>query len=185
MLRGDREAIVISEIPFEVTALGADKPVWIHDFGLARRDGSPLALEVSGPRLTEAAARVWFHQMEDDAFNRLVVNPGLTWRQVVLLRAYAKFLRQAQIPFSETYMQNALAANPPLARYIVELFEARFDAALDPRLARIAEIRQAIQQGIDAGFKWEDLHEQDPKRLASSFEQEIRVAIVEAFKHEH
>ncbi len=45
--------------------------------------------------------------------------------------------------------------------------------------------RQAIQQGIDAGFMWETLHEQDPKRLASSFEQEIRVAIVEAMKHEH
>jgi hypothetical protein len=46
-------------------------------------------------------------------------------------------------------------------------------------------LRQAIQQGIDAGFKWEGLHEQDPKRLASSFEQEIRVAIVEAIKSEH
>jgi hypothetical protein len=45
--------------------------------------------------------------------------------------------------------------------------------------------RQAIQQGIDAGFKWEGLHAQDPKRLASSFEQEIRVAIVEAVKSEH
>jgi hypothetical protein len=45
--------------------------------------------------------------------------------------------------------------------------------------------RQAIQHGIDAGFQWEKLHEQDPKRLASSFEQEIRVAIVEAVKSEH
>jgi hypothetical protein len=47
------------------------------------------------------------------------------------------------------------------------------------------KFRQAIQQGIDAGFNWEALHEQDPKRLASSFEQEIRVAIVEAVKREH
>lgn len=52
-------------------------------------------------------------------------------------------------------------------------------------IAESPKLRQAIQQGIDAGFQWENLHEQDPKRLASSFEQEIRVAIVEAMKHEH
>jgi hypothetical protein len=52
-------------------------------------------------------------------------------------------------------------------------------------IAESPRLRQAIQQGIDAGFKWEGLHEQDPKRLASNFEQEIRVAIVEAMKHEH
>jgi hypothetical protein len=52
-------------------------------------------------------------------------------------------------------------------------------------IAESPRLRQAIQQGIDAGFKWESLHEQDPKRLASSFEQEIRVVIVEAFRHEH
>jgi hypothetical protein len=52
-------------------------------------------------------------------------------------------------------------------------------------IAESPRFRQAIQQGIDAGFKLESLHEQDPKRLASSFEQEIRVAVVEALKHEH
>jgi hypothetical protein len=52
-------------------------------------------------------------------------------------------------------------------------------------IAESPRLRQAIQHGIDAGFKWEGLHEQDPKRLARSFEQEIRVAIVEAFKSEH
>ena len=47
------------------------------------------------------------------------------------------------------------------------------------------KFRQAIQKGIDAGFQWEALHEKDPKRLASSFTQEIRLAIVEAVKAEH
>jgi hypothetical protein len=52
-------------------------------------------------------------------------------------------------------------------------------------IAESPRFRQAIQKGIDAAFQWEALHEQDPKRAASSFEQEIRVAIVEAMKHEH
>ncbi len=52
-------------------------------------------------------------------------------------------------------------------------------------IAESPKLRQAIQQGIDAGFKLELLHEQDPKRLGSSFTQDVRVAIVEAVKHEH
>jgi hypothetical protein len=49
-------------------------------------------------------------------------------------------------------------------------------------IAEAPRLRQAIQKGIDAAFQWEGLHEQDPKRVASSFEQEIRVAVVDAFK---
>ncbi len=52
-------------------------------------------------------------------------------------------------------------------------------------IAEAPRFRQAIQQGIDAGYRWEGLHEQDPKRLGSSFEQEIRVAIVETVKCDH
>ena len=52
-------------------------------------------------------------------------------------------------------------------------------------VAESPRLRQAIQKGIDAGFQWESLHEKDPKRIGSSFEQEIRVAIVEAVKSEH
>jgi hypothetical protein len=52
-------------------------------------------------------------------------------------------------------------------------------------IAESPRLRQAIQKGIDAGFAWESLHEQDPKRLGSSFEQEIRCAIVDAIKSEH
>lgn len=52
-------------------------------------------------------------------------------------------------------------------------------------IAESEKLRQAIQQGVDAAFEWEGLNEHDPKRLGSSFTQEIRVAIVEAIKKEH
>ncbi len=52
-------------------------------------------------------------------------------------------------------------------------------------IAESPRFRQAIQKGIDSAFQWEGLHDQDPKKSASSFEQEIRVAIVDAFKSEH
>jgi hypothetical protein len=51
-------------------------------------------------------------------------------------------------------------------------------------VAESPKLRQAIRKGIDAAFEWEGLNEHDPKRAGSSFEQEIRVAIVDAFKND-
>ena len=62
--------------------------------------------------------------VENDGFNRLVVRAGLAWYEVVVLRAYAKFLRQARSAFSQSYMQETLADSPEMARLLVELFTA-------------------------------------------------------------
>ena len=37
---------------------------------------------------------------------------ALEWREVVLLRAFCKYLRQAGITFSQEYMEDTLANNP-------------------------------------------------------------------------
>ena len=64
-------------------------------------------------------------QAESDGFNRLVIGAGLDWRDVVILRMVAKFLRQAAIPFSQDYMEQALTRNPDIAALLAELFHAR------------------------------------------------------------
>src|SRR3546814_17673962 len=65
--------------------------------------------------------------MENDGFNKLVLHAGLTAREVIVLRAYCKYLRQARIPFSQAYLEAPLARNPGLTRNLVDLFLARFD----------------------------------------------------------
>ena len=70
-------------------------------------------------------------EAESDGFNRLVIGAGLDWRDVTILRAVAKFLRQAAFTFSQDYMEQALARNPEIAALLVELFHAR----LDPKAA--------------------------------------------------
>ncbi len=140
----------ISEQPYRVNPFGRDS-VWIHDFSLVRRDG--LDVDVDGVRdaLHDAFAQVWAGRMEDDGFNRLVISSGLTWRQIVVLRAYSKYLRQAQIPFSQDYMESTLAKNAALTRLIIDLFEARFDPAAGNGAARkTSRLRKAIAAGLDA-----------------------------------
>jgi glutamate dehydrogenase len=43
-------------------------------------------------------------QAENDGFNRLVLLAGLDGRQISILRAYSRYLRQAGLPFSQAYV---------------------------------------------------------------------------------
>ena len=45
----------------------------------------------------------------------------------MLLRAYAKYLRQAGFPYSQSYIESVLNEHPSTARSLVALFEALFD----------------------------------------------------------
>ncbi|MGH6890790.1 MAG: NAD-glutamate dehydrogenase, partial [Dongiaceae bacterium] len=118
---------VISEIPFEVLPAGEDKPVWIHDFTMVTADGADVDVPQIRDKFHEAYARIWAGEAEDDGFNRLVVTAGIGWRNIALLRAYCKYLRQAGIAFSQFYMEQTLNANAVIARDIVHLFYAMFD----------------------------------------------------------
>ena len=122
---------VLSEVPFEVSCAEIDRIVYIQDFGLLKADGEAVDIAAIRGSFHETFARVWDGEMEDDGFNSLVFQSGLSWREVVIVRAYCKFLRQARIPFSQNYMEETLASNGDLARLIVELFHTRFDPDLD------------------------------------------------------
>ncbi len=109
-------------------------PVWIHDFGLeiaADPDGKPLDIDIEKikPLFEDAFARAWNGEIENDDFNRLVLRAGLAARDVTILRAYAKYLRQVGSTFSNAYIERALTANPAIASMLVSLFIARFDPA--------------------------------------------------------
>ncbi|HEV8624800.1 MAG TPA: NAD-glutamate dehydrogenase domain-containing protein, partial [Acidimicrobiia bacterium] len=127
---------VLDQRPYELRA-PADDVVWIHDFGLRppeslRDDGGDLEADGVKGIFTEAFAATWRGEAENDGFNRLVLGAGLTAREVGVLRAYSKYLRQVGSAFSQSYMERTLAANPHIARLLIELFHARFDPARQP-----------------------------------------------------
>ena len=97
----------------------------ILDFSMERDDGAPAKLDEIRTALEDTLHAVWRGDAESDDFNRLVIGAGLAWRDITILRAVGKFLRQAAMTFSLAYMQQALAKNPELADLLVELFHAR------------------------------------------------------------
>jgi len=130
---------VVDEHPYQFTT---QEPFWVYDFGL-RRDASTAVSSLSrsarsrpapaselpsvAAQLEGALAALWNGEIDDDDFNALVLDARLTWRQVVVLRAYARYLRQAGTTFSQTYIAAVLRHNPVIARQLIRLFESRFD----------------------------------------------------------
>src|SRR5262245_10186083 len=121
---------VVDERPYGVE--GKDStPAWIYDFGL-RYDASRLAAPPGALRelFQDAFAAVWRGQAENDGFNALVLLAGLSWQEAMVLRAYAKYLRQGTSTYSQDYMEQALTSNPRIAMLLAKLFAARLDPAL-------------------------------------------------------
>ncbi|MDQ1502537.1 MAG: glutamate dehydrogenase, partial [Actinomycetota bacterium] len=148
---------VLDQRPYEVRALSPDgeDPVWIHDFGLRPPEGlgdeGDLGADGLKSVFTEAFAATWRGEAENDGFNRLVLGAGLTGREVAVLRAYSKYLRQVGSAFSQAYMERTLAANPHIARLLVELFHARFDPARQPDPDDDASVlTKRLEAAIDA-----------------------------------
>src|SRR5919107_1350564 len=126
-------------------------PVWINDFGLVHEAQGELQTDQVKEIFQDAFARAWRGTVEDDGFNRLVLRAQLTWREITILRAYCKYLRQAGTTFSQNYMEQTLAANPHIARLLVELFKARLDPGRQERAEEETErLKEEIKEALEA-----------------------------------
>jgi glutamate dehydrogenase len=140
---------VVDERPHRIQPAGSP-PVWIYDFGLLHEVEDGLQTGQIREIFQDAFARAWRGTVEDDGFNRLVLRARLTWREITVLRAYCKYLRQAGTTFSQAYMEGTLSANPHIARLLVELFEARFDPNQQGRAEEETErLRGEIEEALD------------------------------------
>jgi glutamate dehydrogenase len=140
---------VIGERPYQLT--GADKKVvWINDFTMQYPGSESPNLEVSGSLFKEAFSKIWYGLSENDGFNKLVIGAQLNWRQVVVLRAYAKYLRQTGFMFSQSYIENTLSQYPGVAKNLINLFELSFDPNHPQKITdKVAALEKDILSDIE------------------------------------
>ncbi|MFJ8104174.1 NAD-glutamate dehydrogenase [Streptomyces sp. NPDC096132] len=167
---------VIDERPYELRC--TDRSVaWIYDFGLripkALGGGTTDLLGDDGrERFQEAFAATWTGEAENDGFNALVLGAGLNWRQAMVLRAYAKYLRQAGSTFSQDYMEDTLRTNVHTTRLLVSLFEAR----MSPGRQRAGlEIVDALLEELEAAL--DQVASLDEDRILRSFLTVIKATL--------
>ena len=116
----------ITERPYVLT-LADGKETWINDFALQYDGTEKLNLDDNHELFQNAFTRVWFGHAENDGFNKLVLAADLDWRQVVVLRVYAKYFKQIGFTFSQDYIESALNNNPAIAQKLANLFDLRFN----------------------------------------------------------
>ncbi|MEQ1863636.1 MAG: NAD-glutamate dehydrogenase [Micropepsaceae bacterium] len=134
----------IEEVNYPVKA--GDAQLTIHDLKL---HGNLNPERESVMRLFEEAfLTVWKGTAESDNFNRLVLQAELPWRDVAVLRAVAKYLRQASFAASQTLMEEALTRNPKIAAALARLFKARFDPKTENRADGEAKINLEIDEAL-------------------------------------
>ncbi|MFF5491899.1 NAD-glutamate dehydrogenase [Streptomyces aquilus] len=166
---------VTDERPYELRC--SDRTTaWIYDFGLRMPKSQNGAGDYLGDdgreRFQEAFAATWTGKAENDGFNALVLSAGLGWRQAMVLRAYAKYLRQAGSTFSQDYMEDTLRNNVHTTRLLVSLFEAR----MSPERQRAGhEIVDALLEEVDAAL--DQVASLDEDRILRSFLTVIKATL--------
>ncbi|HVK56605.1 MAG TPA: NAD-glutamate dehydrogenase [Burkholderiales bacterium] len=124
-------------------------PYYIHDFGMTHAVQG-LEVEAIKKIFEEAFAKVWRGEIENDDFNRLVLRAQLSAREIIIVRAYCKYLKQTGFTFSQAYIEQTLDAHPGITRKLIELFKARFDTAqTQDREQRVAALEAEIKAALD------------------------------------
>ncbi|MBM3518296.1 MAG: NAD-glutamate dehydrogenase, partial [Alphaproteobacteria bacterium] len=160
---------VIEEVPFRIARNGNQLPLYVQDFLLNEAHGRAFDPGPIRREFEETFGRVWRGEIENDGFNRLVAWARLTWREVVILRAYCKYLLQTKIPFSQAYMEETLARHPGIARLLIALYHARFDPA------RVGEGgRAATAAGTAIEEALEQVQSADEDRMLRRFLEIVR-----------
>ena len=151
---------VLDERPYEFVRPAGGR-CWLYTFGLRVDEATSTEIRTrplarSRELFTAAFAAAWRGEAESDGFSALVLRTGLAWREVAVLRAYARYARQLGNPYGVKYMADTLLAHPAVARALLGLFTARFDPALlgrpeagDDALATAQELIDAVT-GLDA-----------------------------------
>jgi glutamate dehydrogenase len=138
---------VLEELP---TPLDEGDLGYIHDFSL-EIPGDGLVDQVMGraKRVERAIAAVLEGRAENDAFNQLLVAAGLKSRDVVLFRAWFRYLRQIGLSYSLITVVEALRRAPGTARALIGLFDALHDPVhAGGRDQAVREAEQAINDGL-------------------------------------
>ncbi|MDZ7843012.1 MAG: NAD-glutamate dehydrogenase [Gammaproteobacteria bacterium] len=135
---------VIAERPYKLHL--ADGESWIHDFRMAMRSETQTNPQEVVERFSDAFVGVYQGEVENDGFNRLVLEADLDWRQAMTLRALCRYLMQLRMPFSQAYVESTLSRNSAITKALVEYFEARFD----PYRTRGEDELEELKAGITA-----------------------------------
>ena len=155
---------VYAEVPYRIRRSGGDV-VGLSHFSLSLPEGLSAEFidqENTRNNILALLDAVWQGRVENDRFNALVAAAGIAWRDSVLVRALAKFLKQATLPFGQPYVEQCLMRHGAIVANLVALFHARLHPA-DADETRAAALQAAIKTQLA------DVPSLDEDRILNAF----------------
>ena len=149
--------------------------IWLHDMVLQSALEQPFALADAKDKLEACFLAVMEGRAESDGYNALVLAAGMVWRDVAVLRAHSRFLRQIRMPYSQDYMWATLRKHSGVAANIVKLFHTRFDPHLGVTMEERAVQEAAIAAAIEAALQAVESLDED--RILRLFANAVAAAV--------
>ncbi|UCP00157.1 NAD-glutamate dehydrogenase [Metapseudomonas lalkuanensis] len=138
---------VLGEFPYRLVRQDG-RQYWIHDFAFTSALGDEVDIQELNDTLQDAFVHIVGGHAENDAFNRLVLTAAMPWRDVALLRAYARYLKQIRLGFDLSYIASTLLNHANIAKELVRLFKTRFYLARKLAADDLDDKQQKLEQAI-------------------------------------
>lgn len=136
-----------SERPYKIV-LDTKTTIWISDFSISYIHPN-LNIKDVKEIFEDALIQVNAGTCENDGFNKLILGSRLPSEEVMILRAYAKYLQQIGFRFSQAYIERTLVTYPETTRDLVDLFKIRFDPEQKNRIKKSEELNKKISSNLE------------------------------------
>jgi len=138
-----------NETPHKIT-LDNNQIIWISDFIVIYSKGT-FEIEKTKELFQEAFTAIYFGLSENDGFNKLILAASLSWRDIIILRTYAKYLRQVGFRFTQPYIEKTLVNNASITKNLIELFFSLHNPQNQAKEKnQTQKIEQQILQALDS-----------------------------------
>jgi glutamate dehydrogenase len=168
---------VIDERSYRVAHTGSGDAQMMshHDMVLEHPDGKEIDLADCAAKVEQCFLAVWRGMAGSDAFNKLVLNAGLDWREAVVIRAYGSYLRQIGVPFGQAYLADTMLRHTQISRKLMAMFRVLFDPAngksIEKRRKAIRPMISSIESALD------DIPSLDEDRMIRHYLNLIQVTL--------
>lgn len=143
---------IIEEYPYAIECSDGLE-VYIHHLSIVYTLAERVDMQAVKSLFQQAFRKIWDGVAEDDTFNKLVLGAGIDWRDIAMMRAYARYMKQTLFGISEPYIAETLVRYIRISKLVIQAFNAKFglysDWTMENRESVYSNIRGQILTELD------------------------------------
>ena len=159
---------VISEQSYELL-FEDDACVWVSDFKMVVDPKIKITAELIKSLFYDVFEKTYYQDIDNDMLNKLVLIENMNWRDILLLRSYAKYFQQSGMKYSQQYIAEALVNNSEIAPLLKHYFHVKFS----PERSNASNANESEVLKNDILFKLESVRSLDEDRILRYFVKAI------------